>query len=230
MTATVFAAPLLKQGSEGHDVFILQQNLKIIGYAVAPDGIFGTTTFNAVIAFQREEDLPATGTVDRATWHAIQARAAQKKEAESAEPAPPPVTQEPTPSAEPGELLTMPDAPTSTDPTDHPNETISAKESIAETAELPTASEVPTAADPTVLPNETVPVQESAPEPAEPPTATETTASTDSMELPNEVVPIEESVSMPEKETKSTSRLHPKPAALPAPKNGPRQITQTPVP
>ena len=96
VTVTVFAAPILKQGSEGHDVFVLQQNLKKLGYPVETDGVFGMTTYNAVVAFQRNEDLSPTGIVDRATWHALQARAAQGPEADAAESEQPSSTQDTT--------------------------------------------------------------------------------------------------------------------------------------
>lgn len=39
--------------------------------SVIPDGIFGTQTENAVIAFQTEFQLPVTGEVDNETWNAI---------------------------------------------------------------------------------------------------------------------------------------------------------------
>ena len=100
LTATAFAAPLLKQGAEGHDVLILQQNLKTLGYSVEPDGIFGTTTLNAVATFQQDENLPPTGMVDRATWHVLQSRAAQKTEADAAEREQSPASQDSPPAAQ----------------------------------------------------------------------------------------------------------------------------------
>ena len=38
---------------------------------LAVDGIFGERTLEAVMVFQRENNLPVTGTVDLATWNAI---------------------------------------------------------------------------------------------------------------------------------------------------------------
>lgn len=38
---------------------------------VAPDGIFGEQTLEAVMLFQREMHPPVTGVVDRGTWNAI---------------------------------------------------------------------------------------------------------------------------------------------------------------
>ena len=37
----------------------------------APDGVFGETTLEAVMTFQREQGLPVTGTVDSETWSAL---------------------------------------------------------------------------------------------------------------------------------------------------------------
>ena len=37
----------------------------------APDGVFGETTLEAVMTFQREHGLPVTGTVDSETWSAL---------------------------------------------------------------------------------------------------------------------------------------------------------------
>lgn len=79
LSGEALAAPILKQGSEGHDVLVLQQNLNSLGYNVEPDGVFGNTTYRAVIAFQRDEKISITGTVDRETWRALKKRAAGKK-------------------------------------------------------------------------------------------------------------------------------------------------------
>ena len=38
---------------------------------LTPDGVFGETTLEAVMTFQRENGLPVTGVVDRETWGAI---------------------------------------------------------------------------------------------------------------------------------------------------------------
>ncbi len=38
---------------------------------VVPDGIYGTTTMQAVSAFQRKKGLPVTGVTDEQTWYAI---------------------------------------------------------------------------------------------------------------------------------------------------------------
>ena len=148
VTVTAFAAPILKQGSEGHDVLVLQQNLKKLGYPIEEDGFFGTTTYNAVVAFQRDEDLSPTGTVDRVTWHALQSRAAQKPEADAAESEQPPVAQ---------------DATADTDVTDIVNETASAQEPESGVAK----PEQPSTAQNTTADTETADIlNEEAPTPA----------------------------------------------------------------
>lgn len=72
---TTLAAPLLKQGAEGHDVSVLQKNLKTLGYELEVTGVFDETTYRAVVAFQHDEKLQATGTVDRETWRTLRLRA-----------------------------------------------------------------------------------------------------------------------------------------------------------
>lgn len=79
LSGEAIAAPILRQGSEGHDVLVLQQNLNALGYHVEPDGVFGYTTYRAVIAFQRDEKLEINGNVDRETWRTLKKRAAEKK-------------------------------------------------------------------------------------------------------------------------------------------------------
>jgi len=55
----------------------LQTFLRRISYdnpvpKVVPDGIFGKQTYDAIIKFQNEFNLPQTGIVDNATWNKIQ--------------------------------------------------------------------------------------------------------------------------------------------------------------
>jgi peptidoglycan hydrolase-like protein with peptidoglycan-binding domain len=50
---------------------LLQQKLSALGYAVTADGSFGPGTKAAVIQFQQTRGLPVTGTVDAATWAAL---------------------------------------------------------------------------------------------------------------------------------------------------------------
>ncbi len=139
LSGAVFAAPILKQGSEGHDVFVLQQSLKKIGYPVEPDGIFGETTFNAVVSFQQSENLTPTGIVDRTTWHALQSRAADDSEQNAAESpiAAAPEIMLPESSAEDSAQPAVPSDPS----TDSPAET------APQPAESETAPEISTPAE-----------------------------------------------------------------------------------
>ncbi len=67
----------LRYGSHGEDVTLIQQRLNFISIyydqipSINVDGIFGTATQNAVIAFQRMLGLNADGIVGMQTWNAI---------------------------------------------------------------------------------------------------------------------------------------------------------------
>lgn len=69
---------VLQQGNTGIDVSTLQYYLDFLAsfYDTLPDiaidGIFGSDTLNAVLAFQRQFGLPQDGIVGRQTWYAIQ--------------------------------------------------------------------------------------------------------------------------------------------------------------
>ena len=64
--------PTLKPGSEGEDVRDLQQRLYDLGYLkIRPSGYFGEASKLAVISFQQQQDLPATGVVNARTWQAL---------------------------------------------------------------------------------------------------------------------------------------------------------------
>ncbi|ABR46768.1 Peptidoglycan-binding domain 1 protein [Alkaliphilus metalliredigens QYMF] len=63
------ACPTLRVGSRGPDVERLQRLLRDNGYDPGPiDGIFGTRTQLAVIAFQRDLNIVADGIVGPRTW------------------------------------------------------------------------------------------------------------------------------------------------------------------
>lgn len=74
---TVPPDSLLRQGSRGQDVITLQYLLNVIGeyYPNIPplsqDGIFGSGTRQAVIAFQQSKNLAADGIVGPRTWNAL---------------------------------------------------------------------------------------------------------------------------------------------------------------
>jgi len=72
-----YPGTILSAGSQGSNVLALQEYLNEISLVytsitpVIPNGDFGTTTRDAVIAFQRQFNLAETGEVDRATWEEI---------------------------------------------------------------------------------------------------------------------------------------------------------------
>jgi g-D-glutamyl-meso-diaminopimelate peptidase len=63
---------ILKPGSRGTDVYILQLALNRSGYLnEEPDGIFGVRTTNAVLRFQEVNNLKQDGIVGVRTWNAL---------------------------------------------------------------------------------------------------------------------------------------------------------------
>ena len=74
---TVPPSTVLRQGSRGNDVLTLQYLLNVISEfypgipRVAQDGIFGSGTNQAVIAFQQLRQLTPDGIVGAATWQAL---------------------------------------------------------------------------------------------------------------------------------------------------------------
>ncbi len=68
----VTVSALSKMGSMGDEVLDIQSALKSFGYYTGRvDGIYGTATKNAVIAFQRDNGLTADGIVGKATMNAL---------------------------------------------------------------------------------------------------------------------------------------------------------------
>lgn len=69
----------LREGDSGGQVVTVQYFLALLGQfvdfipEVSVDGIYGTGTRNAVLAFQRYKGLPATGEVDERTWLSLYA-------------------------------------------------------------------------------------------------------------------------------------------------------------
>lgn len=63
--------PLLRTGSRGNFVEVLQFVLLQQGYNLAVDGVFGERTRQAVIAFQTENGLVADGIVGANTWRTL---------------------------------------------------------------------------------------------------------------------------------------------------------------
>ena len=69
----VCASPTLSKNSTGEDVVTLQKKLYLIGYEISEiDGIFGNETERAVLAFQKDKNISATGIVTNVTWRALQ--------------------------------------------------------------------------------------------------------------------------------------------------------------
>ena len=66
---------ILKKGSKGILVTILQATLTCQGFACAGgiDGDFGSGTHNAVIAFQKKKGLTRDGVVGKNTWSKLYA-------------------------------------------------------------------------------------------------------------------------------------------------------------
>lgn len=65
---------LLKEGSTGKDVVLLQKTLRLV-----PDGDFGDKTRKAVVSFQTHNHLPADGIVGNSTWSLILIVARKRK-------------------------------------------------------------------------------------------------------------------------------------------------------
>ncbi|MBR2008712.1 MAG: peptidoglycan-binding protein [Peptococcaceae bacterium] len=63
--------PTLRMGNRGSAVAFVQRLLRQRGYTVRVDGIFGSMTRNAVMNFQRRNNLSQTGLVDDGTWRAL---------------------------------------------------------------------------------------------------------------------------------------------------------------
>ena len=70
--AAVSAVAVLRKGSKGNEVKEVQRRLKQWGYySGSVDGVFGTGTRAAVIAFQKKNGLTADGVVGKATYKAL---------------------------------------------------------------------------------------------------------------------------------------------------------------
>ena len=66
------AAAVLRQGSKGNEVKEVQRRLKQWGYySGSVDGVFGSGTKAAVVAFQKKNGLTADGVVGKATYQAL---------------------------------------------------------------------------------------------------------------------------------------------------------------
>lgn len=74
-----FGYPLLRNGSKGVYVCILQDGLTTLGYNTGGlDGIFGARTKESVLEFQRINNLTQDGLVGTNTWNALQSQVVGK--------------------------------------------------------------------------------------------------------------------------------------------------------
>ena len=68
----IVSAAILRQGATGGEVKEVQRRLKLWGYYNGSvDGVFGSGTKKAVIAFQKKNGLTADGVVGKATYQAL---------------------------------------------------------------------------------------------------------------------------------------------------------------
>lgn len=66
-----FAGVLLKKGSKGTQVRLVQQRLKERGWSISVDGDFGPGTEKVIKSFQREKGLKSDGIVGPVTWRSL---------------------------------------------------------------------------------------------------------------------------------------------------------------
>ncbi len=67
-----FSLPILRNGSIGYDVTLIQRLLNNAGYgSLVEDGIFGSRTDTAVKEFQKDRNLTVDGVVGSQTWKAL---------------------------------------------------------------------------------------------------------------------------------------------------------------
>ena len=63
--------PVLRHGSQGPVVELLQEVLSVAQFATESDGFFGLNTERALLHFQRYMDLTTDGIAGPSTWHAL---------------------------------------------------------------------------------------------------------------------------------------------------------------
>lgn len=69
--APPYPGAVLRQGSKGDNVRVVQQRLSDLGYSLGVDGNFGPGTAKAVVAFQQKQSLGSDGIVGPNTWKAL---------------------------------------------------------------------------------------------------------------------------------------------------------------
>jgi hypothetical protein len=70
---------VLKKGSKGEFVLLMQEMLQKLGFQISTDGAFGPGTEKAVIQFQQQNNLKVDGIVGAKTWILIQDLASKVK-------------------------------------------------------------------------------------------------------------------------------------------------------
>lgn len=65
---TLAACPLVKKGARGNITRLIQRRLNSVGFHLSTDGIFGSSTYNAVNVFQKNRGLYQDGKVGKKTW------------------------------------------------------------------------------------------------------------------------------------------------------------------
>lgn len=63
--------PILKLGTTGPAVTLLQQRLNALGFPIAIDRVFGPQTHQAVVAAQKKYNITPDGIVGPATWRIL---------------------------------------------------------------------------------------------------------------------------------------------------------------
>lgn len=77
-------ATKLWRGNTGSSVLDLQQKLNRNGYSLDEDGVFGSNTYNAVLDYQRKNNLAVDGVVGDETWGSLgKVQAAQQSAPQS---------------------------------------------------------------------------------------------------------------------------------------------------
>ena len=87
---TASQMPVLRYGSRGETVKLLQRLLNKVGYNISVDGIFGKQTLSAVKAFQKRMGLAVDGIVGINTWTALFKVAGIPAIPQKRKPSPPP--------------------------------------------------------------------------------------------------------------------------------------------
>jgi peptidoglycan hydrolase-like protein with peptidoglycan-binding domain len=67
-TTKTLKLPIVRPGSSGSAVRVLQQVLNFKGFKIGVDGIYGSSTQEVVKAFQQTQGLARDGIVDSQTW------------------------------------------------------------------------------------------------------------------------------------------------------------------